>query len=248
MPRYKLTLEYDGRPFHGWQRQKNGASVQEALETAVHAFSGETVTIQGAGRTDAGVHATGQVAHLDLEKEMSLESLQNAINHHLRPKPVAVIRAMPVDDDFHARFSATRRDYLYRIINRRAPLVLEAGRAWQLPGMIEAEVMHEAAQRLIGKHDFSSFRSAACQAQSPIKTLDRVTVLRKGDAILIAVTARSFLHHQVRNIVGTLKLIGENKWTIDNIEKILESKSRANAGPTAPADGLYLTGVTYGAG
>jgi tRNA pseudouridine38-40 synthase len=176
---------------------------------------------------------------------MSLESLQNAINHHLRPKPVAVIHAMQVDNDFHARFLATGREYLYRIINRRAPLVLEAGRAWQLPGMIEAEVMHEAAQRLLGKHDFSSFRSAACQAQSPIKTLDRVTVLRKGDAILITVAARSFLHHQVRNIVGTLKLIGENKWSIDDMERILDAKCRANAGPTAPADGLYLTAVTY---
>lgn len=245
MPRYKLTLEYDGRPFVGWQRQKDGASVQAALEKAVLDFSGEVVTVQGSGRTDAGVHALGQVAHLDLEKDVSLESLQNAINYHLRPKPIAVIRATAVPDDFHARFSAIGRHYLYRIINRRAPLVLEAGRAWNLPGLIEAEVMHEAAQRLIGKHDFTSFRSAACQSKSPVKTLDRVTVIRKGDEIQVTVAARSFLHHQVRNIVGTLKLIGEHKWPIDRIETALEARDRAAAGPTAPAAGLYLAKVDY---
>ncbi|MGI9451806.1 MAG: tRNA pseudouridine(38-40) synthase TruA [Geminicoccaceae bacterium] len=245
MSRYKLTIEYDGRPFHGWQRQKNGASVQAALEQAVLDFSGETVTIQGSGRTDAGVHAIGQVAHLDLEKDVSLESLQNAINYHLRPKPIAIIRAAQVSDDFHARFSATGREYLYRIISRRAPLILEAGRAWHLPGMIEAEVMHEAAQRLIGKHDFTSFRSAACQADSAVKTLGRVAVIRKDEEIRITVAARSFLHHQVRNIVGTLKLIGEHKWPIDKIEEALEAKNRAAAGPTAPADGLYLMKVEY---
>ena len=232
MPRFKLTLEYDGQAFQGWQRQKSGLSVQEALETAVHAFSGETVTVQGAGRTDAGVHAKGQVAHVDLEKVMVLESLQNAINHHLRPHPIAVIRTTEVSDDFHARFSATGREYLYRIINRRAPLVLETGRAWHLPSMIEVEVMHEAAQRLIGKHDFSSFRSAACQAKSPIKTMDRITVQRVGDEIRITLAARSFLHHQVRNIVGTLKMIGDHKWPVDRIEAILAAKSRAAAGPT----------------
>ncbi|MDH3662474.1 MAG: tRNA pseudouridine(38-40) synthase TruA [Alphaproteobacteria bacterium] len=245
MPRFKLTLEYDGRAFQGWQRQKTGISVQEALETAIHAFSGETVTVQGAGRTDAGVHATGQVAHLDLEKPMSLESLQNALNHHLRPHAIAVVRATEVPDDFHARFSATGRRYRYRIINRRPPLVLEAGRAWHLPTMIEAEVMHEAAQRLIGKHDFTSFRSAACQSKSPVKTMDRITVQRIGDEIHITFAARSFLHHQVRNIVGTLKMIGDNKWSVDRIESILEAKNRAAAGPTAPADGLYLTVVDY---
>ena len=245
MPRYKLTLEYDGRPFKGWQRQKNGPSVQEALETAVHAFCGETVTVQSAGRTDAGVHAVGQVAHLDLEKPVALETLQRAINHHLRPAPIAVLRAAAVEPDFHARFSATARHYRYRIIARRAPLVLDLGRAWHLPAMIEVEVMHEAAQRLIGKHDFSSFRSAACQAQSPIKTMDRITVHRLGEEIQIDVSARSFLHHQVRNIVGTLKLIGESKWPIDRIETILAAKDRAAAGPTAPAEGLYLIGVDY---
>ncbi len=245
MPRYKLTVEYDGRPFHGWQRQKDGPSVQAALEDAILAFSGEKVTVQGAGRTDAGVHASGQVAHIDLEKDTSLESLQNAINFHLRPKPVAVVYVTQVDDDFHARFSAVGRQYLYRIINRRAPLVLDAGRAWNLPGLIEAEVMHEAAQRLVGKHDFTSFRSASCQADSPVKTLDRITVIRKGDEIRVTVAARSFLHHQVRNIVGTLKLVGEHKWTVDKMEVALDAKSRAAAGPTAPADGLYLTEVIY---
>lgn len=245
MPRYKLIIEYDGRPFRGWQRQKDGASVQAALEKAVLDFSGETVTFHGAGRTDAGVHAIGQVAHLDLEKEVMLESLQNAINHHLRPQPIAITRVMQVSDDFHARFSATGREYLYRIINRRAPLVLEAGRAWHLPGAIEAEVMHEAAQRLIGKHDFTSFRSAACQSKSPVKTLDRIMVLRRGEEVCVSVSARSFLHHQVRNIVGTLKMIGEHKWPIDRIEDALNAKSRAAAGPTAPADGLYLVKVDY---
>ncbi len=219
--------------------------MQAALEAAVFAFSGETVTVQGAGRTDAGVHAIGQVAHLDLEKDVPLESLQNAINYHLRPNPVCVVQAALVPEEFHARFSATGRHYLYRIINRRAPLVLEAGRAWNLPGLIEAEVMHEAAQRLIGKHDFTSFRSSACQAQSPVKTLDRITVIRKGDEIRVSVTARSFLHHQVRNIVGTLKLVGEHKWPIDKIEDALDAKNRAAAGPTAPADGLYLMKVDY---
>lgn len=245
MARFKLIIEYDGQAFQGWQRQKNGFSVQEALETAVHAFSGEDVIIQGAGRTDAGVHATGQVAHLDLVKPMSLESLQNAINHHVRPHPVAILRATVVDDEFHARFSAKNRRYLYRILNRRAPLVLDLGRSWHVPTPIEEEVMHEAAQRLIGKHDFTSFRSAACQAKSPIKTLDRIAVQRQGDEIRITVTARSFLHHQVRNIVGTLKMIGDNKWPVDRIEAILEAKNRAAAGPTAPAAGLYLSGVEY---
>ncbi len=245
MPRYKLTVEYDGRPFHGWQRQKDGPSVQAALEEAVFAFSGETVAVQGAGRTDAGVHAVGQAAHLDLGKEVPLESLQNAINYHLRPRPVCVVQATSVRDDFHARFSATGRHYLYRIINRRAPLILEAGRAWNLPGMIEAEVMHEAAQRLVGKHDFTSFRSSTCQAQSPVKTLDRITVIRKGEEIRVTVAARSFLHHQVRNIVGTLKLVGEHKWSIDKMEDALDARNRAAAGPTAPADGLYLMKVDY---
>lgn len=245
MPRFKLTLEYDGRAFQGWQRQKNGFSVQEALENAVQAFAGEAVTVQGAGRTDAGVHATGQVAHLDLDKVMPLERLQNAINHHLRPHPAAVLRVTQVPDDFHARFSATGRRYLYRIINRRAPLILNAGRAWHLPTQIEAEAMQEAAQRLIGKHDFTSFRSAACQSKSPVKTLDRVTVQRHGDEVHVTVAARSFLHHQVRNIVGTLKMIGDGKWPVDRIEDVLEAKSRAAAGPTAPADGLYLIAVEY---
>lgn len=247
MSRFKLTLEYDGLAFQGWQRQKNGMSVQEALETAVHAFSGETVTVQGAGRTDAGVHATGQVAHVDLDKPMSIESLQNAINYHVRPHPVSVLKATEVAEDFHARFSARSRHYLYRICNRRAPLVLESGRAWHLPRAIDIEAMHEAAQRLIGRHDFSSFRSAACQAKSPVKTLDRITVQRRCDAIVIEISARSFLHHQVRNMVGTLRLVGEGKWSKDDLVAALEARDRAKGGPTAPPDGLYLTRVSYDA-
>jgi tRNA pseudouridine38-40 synthase len=245
MPRHKLTLEYDGRPFHGWQRQQNGASVQGALEAAVRAFCGAETTVQGAGRTDAGVHAIGQVAHLDLEKDVSIETLRNALNHHLRPAPVAILNAARVDENFHARFSARARHYRYRIVNRRSPLALERGRAWHLSGMIEVEIMHEAGQRLIGQHDFTSFRSSLCQANSPVKTLDRLTVRRQKNEIQIDVSARSFLHHQVRNIVGTLKLIGEGKWPIDRIEAILDARSRAEAGPTAPADGLYLTAVDY---
>ena len=245
MPRFKLTLEYDGAAFRDGSVKKNAFSVQEALEKAVYAISGETVTVQGAGRTDAGVHAIGQVAHLDLEKPLSIESLQNAINYHVRPHPVVVLKATQVEDDFHARFSAIARHYRYRIANRRAALVLDIGRAWHLPRIIDVEAMHEAGQRLVGKHDFTSFRSAACQAKSPIKTLDRVIVQRRGDEIFVEVSARSFLHHQVRNIVGTLKMIGDHKWPVDRIEAILAAKSRAAAGPTAPGVGLYLIGVDY---
>jgi tRNA pseudouridine38-40 synthase len=245
MPRYKLTLEYDGSPFCGWQRQANGASVQAALEAAILAFCGEKVHVTGAGRTDAGVHATGQVAHLNLERRVEIEVLRNALNHHLRPAPVAVLEAWVVEADFHARFSARARHYRYRIINRRAPLTLDLGRAWLVPHALDAEAMHEAARRLIGKHDFSSFRSALCQAKSPMKTLDHLAVFRQGDLILVEASARSFLHHQVRNMVGTLKLIGEGKWPIAQIVSVLDSRQRAAAGPTAPACGLYLTRVDY---
>ncbi len=245
MPRYKLTLEYDGRPFHGWQRQRNGPSVQAALEAAVRAFCGETVDITAAGRTDAGVHAVGQVAHLDLTREVSLEALRNALNHHLRPAPVVVLEATMVAAEFHARFSARARHYRYRIINRRAPLALDAGRAWFVPGPLDAEIMQEAAERLIGHHDFTSFRSTLCQANSAEKTLDQLMVRRQQDQIDIFASARSFLHHQVRNMVGTLKLIGEAKWSVDTIEQILAARSRSAAGPTAPAHGLYLIRVDY---
>ncbi|HEX6113731.1 MAG TPA: tRNA pseudouridine(38-40) synthase TruA [Geminicoccaceae bacterium] len=245
MPRYKLTLEYDGGPFRGWQRQGDGASVQQALEDAVRGFCGEDVQVVAAGRTDAGVHARGQVAHFDLSRSVTPETLRNALNHHLRPRPVAVLAATVAGDDFHARFSAKARHYLFRILNRRAPLVLEAGRAWQVPMPLDAEIMHEAAQRLIGRHDFTSFRSALCQAKSPVKTLDRLTIRRLGDQVEITALARSFLHHQVRNMVGTLKLIGEGRFPVSHVEAVLAARDRAAAGPTAPACGLYLMRVDY---
>jgi tRNA pseudouridine38-40 synthase len=245
MPRYKLTLEYEGGPFRGWQRQSDGDSVQQALEDAVRAFCGEDVQVVAAGRTDAGVHAAGQVAHLDLARTVTPETLRNALNHHLRPRPVAVLEAALAADDFHARFSAKARHYLYRIVNRRAPLALETGRAWQVPTPLDAEIMQEAAQRLIGRHDFTSFRSALCQAKSPVKTLDRLAVRRVGDRLEITALARSFLHHQVRNMVGTLKLIGQGRQPVDSIEAILAARDRAAAGPTAPACGLYLIRVDY---
>jgi len=245
MPRYKLTLEYDGGPFCGWQRQTDRPSVQQALEQAITAFCGETVTVHAAGRTDAGVHALGQVVHLDLEREVRLETLRNALNHHLRPLPIVVLEAAEVAPDFHARFSARARHYRYVIVNRPVPLALERGHAWFVPGRLDVEVMHEAASRLRGQHDFTSFRSALCQAKSPVKTLDSLSVSRRGSHIEIGARARSFLHHQVRNMVGTLKLIGQRKWPVDRIEEVLAARSRSAAGPTAPACGLYLVRVDY---
>jgi tRNA pseudouridine38-40 synthase len=245
MPRYRLMLEYDGGPFRGWQRQADGASIQASLEAAIMAFCGEEVQVVGAGRTDAGVHARGQVAHLDLTRAVPVETLRNALNHHLRPQPIVVLEAAAVPPDFHARFSATMRHYRYQIVNRRPPLALERGRAWQVPGHLDAEIMHEAAQRLIGRHDFTSFRGSLCQAKSPVKTLSQLAVVRSGERIEICAQARSFLHHQMRNIVGTLKLIGEGRWPVAQIEAILAACDRAAAGPTAPACGLYLTRVEY---
>lgn len=243
--RFKLTLEYDGAPFVGWQRQDNGPSVQAAVEEAVHAFSGERVVVHCAGRTDAGVHAVAQVVHIDLERSTRADTVRDAVNHHLKPLPVAVIKAEAVDDDFHARFSATGRSYLYRIVNRRAPLVLDSGRAWWVPKPLDAEAMAIAAKRLLGKHDFTSFRASECQADSPVKTLDRLEVMREGETIEIYAAARSFLHHQVRNIAGTLKQIGHGRWAPEEISAILEARDRSAAGETAPAEGLYLTGVRY---
>ncbi len=245
MTRYKLTLEYDGRGFVGWQRQDNGPSVQAALEAAVKRFCGEAVTVHGAGRTDAGVHALAQVAHIDLEKETGADTLRDALNFHLKPAAVAVLAAEAVAGDFHARFSATERAYRYRIVNRRAPLTLDRGRAWLVPVPLDARAMHEAARALLGPHDFTSFRAGGCQAKSPVKTLDALEVSRDGDEIWIEARARSFLHHQVRNMVGSLKLVGEGKWARADMERALAARDRRAAGPTAPADGLYLVAVRY---
>lgn len=245
MTRYKITIEYDGGPFVGWQMQANGPSVQAALAEAIWAFSGERVEVRGAGRTDAGVHARGQVAHFDLAKDMRPDQIREAINHHLKPAPIAVLDCQPVAADFDARFSATWRAYEYVIINRRAPLTLDAGRAWRVPVALDADAMHDAARLLTGKHDFTTFRSVQCQARSPVKTLDRLAVARAGERITVYASARSFLHHQVRSIVGSLKLVGEGKWSADDLRAALQARERSACGPVAPACGLYLVGVGY---
>ena len=245
MTRYKLTLEYDGGGFVGWQRQDNGPSVQEALEKAVAAFCGETVTSFAAGRTDAGVHALGQVVHFDLAKESTADTVRDALNFHLKPAPVSVLKAEAAGEDFHARFSAKARLYRYRIVNRRPPLALDRGRAWLVWGELDAAAMHDAAQVLVGHHDFTSFRATLCQAKSPLKTLDVLEVSRAGEEIIVNARAQSFLHHQVRNMVGTLKLVGEGKWTRADVAAALAARNRAAGGPTAPAEGLYLTEVWY---
>ena len=245
MTRYKLILEYDGGGFVGWQRQDNGPSVQAALEDAVRGFCGESVTAHAAGRTDAGVHALAMAAHIDLEKETEPDTLRDALNAHLRPAACAVLSAEVAASDFHARFSATSRAYLYRIVNRRAPLALDRGRAWWVPVPLDAAAMHEAAQVLIGNHDFSSFRSSECQAKSPIKTLDRLEVRRDGEELCVTAEARSFLHNQVRILVGTLKRVGEGKWTRADLKAALEARDRTKAGKTAPPEGLYFLRAGY---
>ncbi len=246
MQRWKLTLEYDGGGFVGWQRQANGRSVQQLLEEAVAGFSGERVTVEGAGRTDAGVHALGQVAHIALAKATTAQTVRAALNHHMKGQGVVVLLAEPVAADFHARFSATGRRYLYRILNRPAPPTLERGRVWWLPVPLDAAAMHAAAQMLVGHHDFSSFRAADCQAASPVKTLDSLAVSRRGEEIAIEAAARSFLHHQVRNMVGTLALVGRGRWQATQVAQALAARDRRAAGPTAPPQGLYLTAVRYG--
>jgi tRNA pseudouridine38-40 synthase len=245
MPRYRLLVEYDGTPFNGWQRQDNGLSVQGVLEQAAEKLCGRPCVLHAAGRTDSGVHATGQVAHLDLPRDYPADTVRDALNFHMKPRPVAVIAAERVDEDFHARFSAVGRAYLYRIVNRRAPLALDQHRAWWVPAALDAEAMAEGARRLLGHHDFTTFRAGECQAKSPMKTLDVLDVTRTGEEIRIIAEARSFLHHQVRNMVGTLKLVGEGKWTPDDMTRALEARDRAAGGPTAPAAGLVLTGVRY---
>ena len=245
MPRYKVIVEYDGAPFAGWQYQENSPSVQRAIMTAIEAFSGEKVMVQGAGRTDAGVHALGQVAHFDLASERDTDTVRDAINAHLRPLPVAILSAEKVPGDFDARRSAVRRHYLYRIANRRPDLAIERGRAWRLPRRLDAEAMHAAAQRLVGKHDFTTFRSTECQAKSPEKTLDRLDVSRLGDEIHITAVARSFLHNQVRSMVGSLVVVGDGKWQAADLVRALEARDRTACGPVAPPDGLYLVKVDY---
>lgn len=245
VPRYRLLLEYDGTPFRGWQRQAAGPSVQGVLEAALLAGAGEATTCVAAGRTDAGVHARGQVVHLDLVRSWTPERLAGALNFHLRPYPVAVLAAAEAAPDFHARFQAVRRRYLYRILNRRAPPALEAGRVWHVPAPLLAERMHAAARCLVGRHDFTSFRASGCQARSPVKTLELVHVQQVDDAIEVRLAARSFLHHQVRNVVGTLKLVGEGRAGIGYVAEALGARDRAAAGPTAPAQGLCLEGVDY---
>ncbi len=243
--RFKLTLEYDGGPFVGWQAQENGPSVQVAIEKAVKELSGESVRIMGAGRTDAGVHARGQVAHVDLMMKITADRLQAGLNACLRPHPVAILKVESVDPEFDARFSATQRHYRYRIINRRAPLTIDRGRAWHVKVPLDKEKMAEAAEILLGKHDFTSFRSIRCQANSPVKTLERLDVTWSDEEIRISTSARSFLHHQVRSMVGCLKMVGEGKWTKDDLKNCLEAKDRTELGFNAPPEGLYFLRVDY---
>ena len=245
MPRYKVILEYDGGPYSGWQRQENGPSVQGALEAAITGFCGEAVTVFAAGRTDAGVHALGQVVSFDLAEPRRTDTIRDAINHHLRPAPIAVLSAEEVAEEFHARFSATYRRYLYRIVNRRAPLTVERGRAWRVPQALDADAMHHAAQVLVGEHDFTTFRAAECQSKSPVKTLTELRVSRAGEELSVTARAPSFLHHQVRSFVGSLVQVGIGRWTDADLAAALRARRRSACGPVAPADGLYLIGVAY---
>jgi tRNA pseudouridine38-40 synthase len=243
--RFRLLVEYDGTGYVGWQRQDNGPSIQQAIEEAIFAFSAERTNLAAAGRTDAGVHALGQVAHVDLARDTKADTLRDAVNFYLKPQPISILATEPVGADFHARFSAVGRRYLYRIVNRRSPLAIERNRAWWVQSELDASAMQAAGQRLIGHHDFTSFRSSICQAASPLKTLDRLDVERAGEEIRIHAAARSFLHHQVRNMVGTLKLVGEGRWTAEDVAAALAARARSAAGPTAPAEGLFLAEVRY---
>lgn len=245
--RYKLTLEYDGTNTLGWQRQLDGPSIQEYMEKVLEILSGTHSEVAAAGRTDAGVHAIAQVAHIDFDTNMETWKIREAFNANLRQleAPVSVLDVEAVSDDFHARFSARGRGYIYKILNRRSPSVLQANRVWWVPVELDIEAMRKGAEYLLGNHDFSSFRAAACQAKSPIKTLDKLDIEKIGDEIIFTVEAKSFLHHQVRNMVGTLKMVGDGKLKPDDIKTILEAKDRSKAGATAPACGLYLNKVVY---
>lgn len=247
MPRFKLTLEYDGTPYRGWQAQPGGVGVQDALERAILAMTGEIIRLMVAGRTDAGVHALAQVCHADLGKDWRPDSLRDGLNTHLAQaeERISVLAAEPMPETWNARLGAKRRHYLYRIVNRRQPLAIEHRRAWQVPRRLDAAAMHEAAQRLLGHHDFSTFRAAQCQARSPMKTLERLDVSREGEAIEVRTSARSFLHNQVRRMVGTLELCGAGKWSADDVTRALEARDTQASGPQAPAWGLYFAGVDY---
>lgn len=245
MPRYRITIEYDGTPFVGWQRQAAGVSIQGAIETALSAFSGEEARLRAAGRTDAGVHARGQVAHFDLVQPRDTLRIREALNYHLKPAPIAVLDCIAVADDFDARFSAVKRHYLYRILNRRSRPALDQNRVWWVSVPLDAERMAAAARFLVGNHDFTTFRAAQCQAKSAVKTLDRLDVVRDGDEVQIRASARSFLHHQVRSMVGTLKHVGDGRWGVDDVRRALEACDRSACGVVAPASGLYLVGVDY---
>jgi tRNA pseudouridine38-40 synthase len=245
MPRYRILIEYDGAPFAGWQFQADAVTVQGEIEAAIGRLTGESVTIQGAGRTDAGVHALGQVAHFDLAKVVETDTIRDGLNAHLRPHPIAILSAAIAPEDFNARLSAIKRHYLYRIVNRRPDLAIERGRAWRWPRRLDERAMHDAAQRLIGHHDFTTFRSTECQAKSPMRTLDRFDVTRDGDVLNIDVSARSFLHNQVRSMVGSLALVGDGKWSADDLAAALAARDRTACGQVAPADGLFLVKVDY---
>jgi tRNA pseudouridine38-40 synthase len=245
MPRYKLVIEYDGGDYVGWQRQANGLSVQEVIESALARLDPAPGGLRGAGRTDAGVHASAQVGHVDLTRDWRPDKLREALNAQMRPEKVAILLVEAVSDDFDARFSAKARHYLYRIVNRRAPLTYDSGRAWLVKRRLDSAAMHDAAQLLVGRHDFSTFRDADCQAENPVRTLDRLDVVRHGDEIHVFAGARAFLHRQVRSMVGSLEHVGSGKWTADDLKAALDSCDRARCGQVAPAAGLYLIGVDY---
>ena len=243
--RYKIVIEYNGRPFVGWQRQENGLGVQGAIEAAIVKFSGENVVVTGSGRTDAGVHACGQIAHFDLCKAMPTEKVMAALNFHLNQFPISILEIDQVAEDFHARFSAIQRHYTYKILNRHARPTFSEGLYWHVYHPLDSQIMHEAAQILVGTHDFTTFRSVQCQSKSPVKTIDSITVEQLGDEILIHASARSFLHHQIRSITGSLKLVGSGRWTIEELKESLAAKDRTALGFNAPPEGLYFMKVDY---
>ena len=245
MPRYKLVIEYDGTDFVGWQRQDNGLSIQEVVEAAITSFCGETAPVFAAGRTDSGVHALAMAAHVELAKEWPTDAVRDALNFHMRPHPVAVLAAEKAAEDFHARFSCLGRAYEYRIVNRRAPLALDKNRAWRIARKLDAEAMDDAAQLLVGRHDFTTFRSIKCQSDSPVRTLDEISVTRLGEDVIIRCAARSFLHNQVRSFAGSLAEVGKGKWRARDLKDALAAKDRAACGPVAPAAGLYFVRADY---